>query len=115
MLFVNRVREKCIHPSLSFPSVTHADHTARVQMVHPDIHPRFWRLISSFKKITGCGMLINTSFNVRGEPIVCTPLEAYAGFMRTGMDFLVIGNYVFDKTKQSDQHVPSSNAGELTD
>ncbi len=115
MLFVNRVREKFLHPPLAFPSVTHADHTARVQIVHPDTHPQFWQLISSFKKLTGCGMLINTSFNVRGEPIVCTPLEAYAGFMRTSMDFLVIGNYVFDKKKQSDQLFQSFNADGLTD
>ena len=115
MLFVNKVREKYLHPFRYFPSITHADNTARVQIVYPDVHPQFWQLISSFKKITGCGMLINTSFNVRGEPIVCTPQEAYAGFMRTGMDYLVIGNYVFDKKKQSDQLFQPFSAGELTD
>jgi carbamoyltransferase len=115
MLFVNKVRDKYLHPHLVFPSITHADQTARVQIVHPDIHHQFWQLISSFKKITGCGMLINTSFNVRGEPIVCTPQEAYAGFMHTDMDYLVIRNYVFDKKKQSDQLFRSFNADRLTD
>ncbi len=115
MLFVNRVREKFLHPQRSFPSVTHADNTARVQIVYPDIHPQFWQLITSFKKLTGCGMLINTSFNVRGEPIVCTPQEAYVGFMRTSMDFLVIGNYVFDKKKQNAQLFHLFKADGLTD
>ena len=115
MLFVNKVREEYLRPYRDFPSITHADNTARVQIVCPDIHPRFFRLISSFKEITGCGMLINTSFNVRGEPIVCTPQEAYTGFMRTGMDYLVIGNYVFDKKKQSDQFFRSFNTDGLTD
>ena len=83
-----------------FPSITHVDYTSRVQTVAKQSNPRFWELIDRFKKITGHGMLINTSFNVRGEPIVCNPEEAYLGFMRTGMDFLVLGNYVFDKKDQ---------------
>lgn len=98
-----------------FPSITHVDHTSRVQTVARESNPRFWELIDGFKKITGHGMLINTSFNVRGEPIVCNPEEAYLGFMRTGMDFLVMGNYVFDKRCQNnilkgtiykEKHVP---------
>jgi carbamoyltransferase len=115
MLFVNRVREKYLRPHPAFPAITHADHTARVQIIDPNIHPRFWQLISSFKKITGCGMLINTSFNVRGEPMVCTPQEAFIGFMRTDMDYLVIGNYVFEKKKQNARLFQSFSAGGLTD
>jgi len=83
-----------------FPAVTHLDSSARVQTVDRMLHPKFWRLIAEFKKITGCGMIINTSFNVRGEPIVCNPKDACEGFLGTEMDFLVIGNYIVDKTEQ---------------
>jgi carbamoyltransferase len=82
------------------PAVTHIDLSARVQTVHRETNERFWLLINSFKKITGCGLLVNTSFNVRGEPIVCTPEDAYRCFMRTEMDYLVINDYLFDKEKQ---------------
>ena len=82
------------------PAVTHMDYSARIQTVEKDANPRFWRLISDFKKITGCSMLINTSFNVRGEPIVCSPRDAYECFMRTEMDYLVLGNYLFEKNRQ---------------
>ncbi|HEY2581553.1 MAG TPA: carbamoyltransferase C-terminal domain-containing protein, partial [Mucilaginibacter sp.] len=64
-------------------------------------NPRFWQLINDFKKLTGCSLLINTSFNLRGEPIVCTPEDAYRCFMHTEMDYLVIGNYLFDKKRQT--------------
>ena len=63
-------------------------------------NPRYWELINEFKRLTGCAVIVNTSFNVRGEPIVCTPDEAYRCFMRTGMDFLAAGNYVLDKKDQ---------------
>lgn len=82
------------------PSVTHIDFSARVQTVHAETNPRYWQLINQFKKLTGYGVIVNTSFNVRGEPIVCTPEEAYKCFMRTEMDFLVIGDFLFDKKEQ---------------
>lgn len=82
------------------PAVTHLDYSARIQTVTQSANPGFWQLINDFKKLTGCSMLINTSFNVRGEPIVCTPGDAWRCFIRTGMDYLVMGKYVFDKTRQ---------------
>ena len=82
------------------PSVTHIDNSARVQTVHQETNPRYFSLISQFKKITGYSVIVNTSFNVRGEPIVCTPEEAYKCFMRTEMDYLVIGDFLFDKKEQ---------------
>jgi carbamoyltransferase len=83
-------------------SITHLDFSARIQTVHKETNPRYWELINSFKKHTGYGLLVNTSFNVRGEPIVCTPHDAYRCFMSTEMDYLVIGDYVFCKTEQPD-------------
>jgi carbamoyltransferase len=82
------------------PSITHIDYSARVQSVTADTNPRYWQLIQEFKKLTGYGLIVNTSFNVRGEPVVCTPDDAYRCFMRTEMDVLVVGNYVFEKNKQ---------------
>jgi carbamoyltransferase len=82
------------------PAVTHVDYSARIQTVSRTTNPRYWTLIDAFKRKTGCGVLVNTSFNVRGEPIVCTPDEAYRCFMRTEMDFLVMGDYLFDKREQ---------------
>ena len=82
------------------PAITHIDYSARIQSVHKDTNPRFHALLSAFDQLTGCGVLVNTSFNVRGEPIVCTPLDAYRCFMRTEMDSLVIGNMVFSKVDQ---------------
>jgi carbamoyltransferase len=84
----------------SIPAVIHLDYSARIQTVHDTLHPKLWQLINSFKKLTGCSLLINTSFNVRGEPIVNTPEDAWLAFMRTEMDYLVIGNYVFDHRQQ---------------
>lgn len=81
-------------------SVTHLDFSARVQTVHKETNPRYWELINAFKQKTGYGVVVNTSFNVRGEPIVCTPEDAYRCFMRTEMDYLVVGNYLFTKTEQ---------------
>jgi carbamoyltransferase len=85
-----------------FPSITHLDYSARIQTVSKELNPRFHALLESIKKISGHGMVINTSFNVRGEPIVCTPLDAYKCFMSTDMDFLVIENFVFKKDEQPD-------------
>jgi carbamoyltransferase len=82
------------------PAVTHVNCSARIQTVHRKSNPRFYALIEAFEKKTGCPVLINTSFNVRGEPIVCTPEDAYRCFMRTDMDYLVLENCILDKRKQ---------------
>jgi carbamoyltransferase len=82
------------------PAVTHVDYSARVQTVHAETNLKFKKLLLSFRKITGCPVLINTSFNVRGEPIVNTPGEAYRCFMTTEIDFLVINNFLFEKGRQ---------------
>jgi carbamoyltransferase len=87
-------------PRSSIPAVTHVDYSARIQTVDRDDHPLYYELIRAFEEQTGCGVIINTSFNVRGEPIVCRPEEAYRCFMRTEMDYLVLGNFVLDKTEQ---------------
>lgn len=94
--------DKLYYERSSIPSVTHIDFSARVQTVSPQTNPKFHQLISCFKAITNKGVLINTSFNVRGEPIVCTPMDAYRCFMSTDMDYLVINNYIFAKQSQSD-------------
>jgi len=82
------------------PAITHVDYSARVQTVHADTNPRYHALLRAFDELTGCGVLVNTSFNVRGEPIVCTPGDAYRCFMRTEMDYLVIENFVLAKDEQ---------------
>lgn len=92
--------ERLYHQRSDIPSVTHVDYTARAQTVSRDTNPRFWDLLHAFKQLTGYGMLVNTSFNVRGEPIVCSPEDAYSCFMRTGMDYLVMENVFFDKALQ---------------
>ena len=92
--------EKLKVPRSQLPAITHVDYSARVQTVEDRTNPRFYALIKQFEKETGCGVLINTSFNVRGEPIVCTPEDAYRCFMRTEMDCLVIENLLFLKENQ---------------
>ncbi len=82
------------------PAVTHVDYSARVQTVHPETNPRFYRLLDEFDALTGCPVLVNTSFNVRGEPIVCSPEDAYRCFMRTEMDYLVMENIILSKEEQ---------------
>ncbi len=82
------------------PAITHVDYSARIQTVHRETNERYWKLIKAFKEWTGYGVVVNTSFNVRGEPIVCTPEDAYRCFMRTEMDCLVIGDFLFDKREQ---------------
>ena len=82
------------------PAVTHVDNSARIQTVHQETNPDFYSLLTEFEKITGCPVLINTSFNVRGEPIVESPEDAYRCFMRTGMDYLVLGSFLMDKKEQ---------------
>lgn len=82
------------------PAITHVDYSARLQTVHKETNYRYHKLISKFEQKTGCAVIINTSFNVRGEPIVCTPIDAYKCFMRTDMDYLVLGNYILSKADQ---------------
>ena len=89
-------------PRSEIPAVTHVDYSARVQTVHPETNPRFYTLLDEFEKRTDCPVLVNTSFNVRGEPIVHTPEDAYRCFMRTEMDYLVMENIVLNKADQKD-------------
>ena len=84
----------------ALPAVTHVDRSARVQTVDERENPRFHRLLRAFEERTGCAVLVNTSFNVRGEPPVCSVADAYRCFMRTGMDYLVVGDYLIDKREQ---------------
>jgi carbamoyltransferase len=84
----------------SVPAITHVDNSARIQSVHRDDNPLYYDTIAAFRDLTGCPVIINTSFNVRGEPIVRSPLEAYTCFMRTDMDYLVLGNHLLDKRDQ---------------
>jgi carbamoyltransferase len=91
--WVNAVRS-------DLPAITHVDYSARIQTVNQEQSPEFYSIISAFQRLTGCPVVINTSFNVRGEPIVCTPEDAYRCFMRTEMDFLVLGGFLLDKNEQ---------------
>ena len=90
-------------PRSTIPAVTHVDYSARIQTIHKETNPRFYNLINQFEAITGCPILINTSFNVRGEPIVYSPEDAYRCFMRTEMDYLVMQNILLDKADQPKQ------------
>ena len=87
-------------PRSSLPAITHVDYSSRVQTVSKVTNPRYYKLIDAFKQRTGCPTIVNTSFNVRGEPIVCTPQDAYRCFMRTEMDILVLQNQILLKTDQ---------------
>jgi carbamoyltransferase len=82
------------------PAVTHVDNSARIQTVSPEDNPRYHRLLERFFEKTGCPVIVNTSFNVRGEPIVCTPDDAYRCFARTNMDHLVLGSWLVNRTEQ---------------
>jgi carbamoyltransferase len=82
------------------PAITHLDYSARIQTVHPETNPRYYNLLKEFDKLTACPILVNTSFNVRGEPLVCTPEDAYQCFMRTEMDYLVLENCIISKSEQ---------------
>jgi carbamoyltransferase len=84
----------------SIPAVTHVDYSARIQTVHKETNPKYYALITKFKEKTSCSVVVNTSFNVRGEPIVCTPEDAFKCFMGTELDVLVIGNCVLRKEQQ---------------
>lgn len=92
--------EKLYFLRSDMPAITHVDYSARIQTVHKETNLCFWKLLHAFKKITGCPVMINTSFNLRDEPIVNTPEDAYKCFMRTEMDYLVIGNFIFNKENQ---------------
>ncbi|HYJ47748.1 MAG TPA: carbamoyltransferase C-terminal domain-containing protein, partial [Pyrinomonadaceae bacterium] len=92
--------EKLNVPRSIIPAVTHVDYSARVQTVRREENPLYYDLLAAFGRLTDCPVLVNTSFNVRGEPIVCTPEEAYACFMRTEMDCLVMEDYVVEKSEQ---------------
>jgi len=92
--------EKLNVPRSEIPAITHVDYSARIQTVHHDTNPKYYELIKAFDEITGCPVIVNTSFNVRGEPIVCTPEDAYRCFMRTEMDYLVVEDFVMAKTAQ---------------
>jgi carbamoyltransferase len=87
-------------PRSDIPAVTHIDYSARIQTVSRDTNPNYYDLIAAFDRLTGCPVLVNTSFNVRGEPIVCTPADAYRCFMRTHIDYLVLGPFLLDKARQ---------------
>jgi carbamoyltransferase len=87
-------------PRSTIPAVTHVDYSARVQTVAADVNAEFHAVIAAFEALTGCGAIVNTSFNVRGEPIVCTPADAYRCFMRTEIDLLVLDDCLLEKPKQ---------------
>ncbi len=92
--------DRLYHLRSDVPAITHIDYSARIQSVNKDINPRYWQLIDTFRQRTGYGVIVNTSFNVRGEPIVCTPEDAYRCFMGTEMDYLVLGDFLFKKEEQ---------------
>ncbi len=89
-------------PRSTVPAITHVDYSARIQTVHADTNPKYHAVISKFKEMTGCSLVVNTSFNVRGEPIICTPTDAFKCFMGTEMDVLAVGNYVLYKEHQDE-------------
>ncbi len=92
--------DKLYFPRSDIPAITHVDFSARIQSVSSRTNKRYWTLINAFRELTGCGVVVNTSFNVRGEPIVCSPEHAYQCFMRTEMDYLVLGDCLFKKEDQ---------------
>ena len=87
-------------PRSSVPAITHVDYSARIQTVHADTNSSYYAVISKFKEKTGCPLVVNTSFNVRGEPIVCSPKDAFKCFMGTELDLLAIGNFLLLKEEQ---------------
>lgn len=90
------------------PAITHVDYSARIQTIHEDTNPRYYKLLKAYDDLTGCAVLVNTSFNVRGEPIVCTAEDAYRCFMRTEMDYLVVENFILDKKDQPESEKDTS-------
>jgi len=94
------IHERVNRQRSDLPAITHVDYSARIQSVSRETNPRYYEIIEAFAALTGCGVIINTSFNVRGEPIVCTPSDAYRCFMRTDMDYLVLGPFLLSKSDQ---------------
>jgi carbamoyltransferase len=106
--------EKLNVPRSEIPAVTHVDYSARIQTVHKATNPKYHQLISKFKELTGCPVLVNTSFNVRGEPIVCTPEDAFNCLMGTEIELLVVGNAIMRKEDQDKRLIKDyKNAYEL--
>jgi carbamoyltransferase len=93
--------EKLNIPRSDIPAVTHVDYSARIQTVHRETNPRYHALISEFERLTGCAVIVNTSFNVRGEPIACTPADAFRCFMGTAIEVLAVGNCLLRKEAQN--------------
>ena len=91
-------------PKSDIPAATHVDYSARIQTVHEETNPRYYKLLKAFESKTGCGLLVNTSFNVRSEPIACSPEDAYRCFMRTAIDILVLENCLLYKTDQKPEN-----------
>jgi carbamoyltransferase len=91
------IQERVRRLRSDLPAVTHVDYSARIQSVDAETHPRFHRLLRAFEELTGCAVLVNTSFNVRDEPIVCTPEDAWRCFERTGLDYLCLGPFLLAK------------------
>ena len=89
----------------TLPAITHVDYSARIQTVEREDNPLLYDLLLRFEQATGCGVLVNTSFNVRGEPIVCTPDDAYRCFMNTEMDYLIMGSFVIERIAQPQQKI----------
>jgi carbamoyltransferase len=96
------------------PAVTHVDYSARIQTIERSAHPLYYDTINEFYRRTGTAVVINTSFNVRGEPIVCRPEEAHACFMRTNMDYLIIGDFLLDKREQPKMAIETEWKTEFT-
>ena len=94
----------------SLPAITHVDYSSRIQSVSKDRNDRFYQLIKTFEEKTGSGVIVNTSFNIRGEPIVCTPQDAYRCFMATEMDVLVLENHILYKNEQPSQNRVSKDS-----
>jgi carbamoyltransferase len=94
------LKEKLYYIRSDIPAITHIDFSARLQTVNRETNYKFWKLLKTFKEITGYSVIINTSFNIRGEPIVCSPEDALKCFLKTEMDYLVIGDFIVDKSKQ---------------
>ena len=97
------LRKRVNVPRSTLPAITHVDMSARIQTVDEERHGRYYRLMKEFKRQTGCGVIVNTSFNIRGEPIVCTPADAYRCFMASDMDVLVLENCLLRKTEQPEE------------
>lgn len=104
--FQLNLRKRLYYQRSELPAITHLDYSARIQTVHKETNEKYWTLLNEFKALTGKGVLVNTSFNVRGEPIVGSPEDAYRCFLRTEMDILVIGNSIYYKTEQPEKEAP---------